>query len=231
MTDVSGERNVHPVGFDDGPEPGSYAEQRRDEDARLRAPSYHTSRELPQAVHEGQFDDCPECSPPASQAAKERDAEIAKGNQGQYYAVSARHGDLISRKNRPLYATLAEWASLDGALPTVAYIPTTVITTVKSHGPLFGSLPLFDTGDTPDIIGRVVELLSFLEKTASMYGDRIVQLDEVVRQVANRPTHERELLRRAAEMLDWDGGGALPTYEQRLDWLAQYRELTAEATP
>lgn len=35
--------------------------------------------------------------------------------------------------------------------------------------------------------------------------------------------HERELLRRAAAMIDPDTGNA--THEERLDWLAKYREV------
>lgn len=178
------------------------------------------------AVHDGYAEDCSVCKVVAQfkGTLAERDAEIAAGNQGQYYAVSARHGDLISRKDRPVYATLAEWASLDGALPTAAYIPTTVTTTAKSHGPLFGSLPLFDTHDAPDVVGRVIEVLGFLERGASALGQRVEQLDQ---QLINGRLHERELLARAANMIDPDHRGTLEdTTEERLDWLAKWREVT-----
>jgi hypothetical protein len=152
----------------------------------------------------------------------ERDAEIAAGNQGQYYAVSAKHGMLVSRNGRPVYAALAEWAQLDASLPTAAYIPTTVTASGRSFGPLFGSLPMFDTHNAPDVVGRVIEVLGFLERGATALGERVEQLDQ---QLINGRLHERELLARAADMIDPDSLSSYTT-EARLDWLAKWREVT-----
>jgi len=38
-------------------------------------------------------------------------------------------------------------------------------------------------------------------------------------------THERELLRRAAAMIDPEHNPSIGRYEERLDWLAKYREV------
>lgn len=187
-----------------------------------------------QQIHEGLFEDCPRCNPPASQAAAAnevmkslavqlRDELIARGDPGQYYAVSAKYGTLVSREGRPVYATLAQWAQLDGSIPTQAYIPTTVTTTAKTFGPLFGSLPLLDTDGTPDIVGRLVKMVVFFEKGAEMLGNRLERLDSSL----NARIHERELLARAAELIDPDGVGFSGMYEARLDWLAKWREVVS----
>jgi hypothetical protein len=192
----------------------------------------HTSRTEPHAVHEGLFEDCPRCNPPGAKVAAqfkgtlaERDELIASGDQGQYYAVSAKYGTLVSRAGRPVYATLAQWAQLDGSMPAAAYIPTTVTTTAKTFGPLFGSLPLLDTDSTPDIVGRLINLVGFFEKGAEMLGNRVEQLDSSL----NARIHERELLARAADMIDPDSVSQLGgiTHEQRLDWLAKWREVVS----
>lgn len=162
----------------------------------------------------------------------ERD-QLASADQGQYYCVSARHGTLVCRAGRPVYATLAEWQRIDSAVRGGVYIPTTGPSQAE---PLFGSLPLMDRGGTPDIVGKLIELISFLEKAAAMLGDRITVLDKVAEKGADglkdlgllvsQRIHFVELLDRAAALIDPDAAGsALVTYEQRLDWLAKWREV------
>lgn len=174
-------------------------------------------------VHDGAAADCPRCSPPGAAmliGPDDRD-RLAATDQGQYYCVSAKHGTLVSREGRPVYATLAEWQSVQVGVPGSVYIPIFG----DRHGPLFGSVPFLDHEQMPDIVGRVVEVLTFLEKAAEVTTQRVAMLDDVVQKIANRPTHERELLRRAAAMID-DEVQPGPTYEERLDWLAKYREVT-----
>jgi len=68
--------------------------------------------------------------------------------------------------------------------------------------PPVGSVPLNTDHTGPDLIDLMVE---------------------AAQQLVNRPKHERELLRRAAAIID----PTMPTapYETRLDWLAKYREV------
>jgi hypothetical protein len=56
-------------------------------------------------------------------------------------------------------------------------------------------------------------------------AERLSAVAEKLDQQLNSRVHERELLRRAAAMIDEDLKP--PTYEERLDWLAKYREVTS----
>ena len=154
--------------------------------------------------------------------ATQRD-ERAATDTAQYYCVSATTGGLVTRGDRPLYATLLEWQSVASAVPGAVYIPVLATSPRGTAGLLFGSLPLFDGGESPDLIKRVCDLTVFLEKAAEMLGQRVGQLDQ---QLINGRLHERELLARAADMIDPDTGPTGFTTEQRLDWLAQWREVT-----
>jgi hypothetical protein len=156
---------------------------------------------------------------------EERDELIEAGDKNPYYCVSATTGGLVTRGDRPLFATLAEWASIENAIRPAAYLPAITTGARGTAGPLFGSLPLMDRGDTPDLIKRVCDLTVFLEKGAAMLAERVGDIDQ---QLAGR-VHERELLARAAEMIDPDSNvpANYPTYEQRIDWLAKWREVVA----
>lgn len=88
-----------------------------------------------------------------------------------------------------------------------------------------GWVPLLDA-IAPDFVSRLTGALSGVEALVTMASQRIETLDQVVQRVAGRPTHERELLRRAAALIDPDLVETM-TYEQRMDWLAKYREVTS----
>jgi hypothetical protein len=151
-----------------------------------------------------------------------RDRDIlASEDQGQYYCVGADTGVLVAREGRPVYATLAEWQSFASAVPGAVYIPITGAKGSRKLGPLFGSLPFVDTQGAPDVVGRVIEVLGFLEKAAEMLGQRVGQLDQ---QLINGRLHEWELLARAADMIDPDRTQPL-IYEEQLDWLSKWREV------
>src|SRR4051812_26637756 len=90
MTDVSGERNVRPVGFDDGPEPIETTTENG---------TYHTTRQG--NVHVGAFDGCPECSP----------APVPDPEQ-LCFAIATKTGTLVTRDGRPLWATRKLWSEL-----------------------------------------------------------------------------------------------------------------------
>lgn len=79
--------------------------------------------------------------------------------------------------------------------------------------------------DDEDVLltDRLTKLVIFLEKGAAMLAERVGDIDQ---QLAGR-VRERELLARAAEMVDPDPTVVNPTYEQRLDWLAKWREVVA----
>jgi hypothetical protein len=77
--------------------------------------------------------------------------------------------------------------------------------------------------EATDAVSRLINLLVFLEKGATMLAERVERIDQ---QLAGR-IHEQELLARAADMIDPDTGPTGFTTEQRLDWLAKWREVTA----
>ena len=79
--------------------------------------------------------------------------------------------------------------------------------------------------DDEDVLltDRLTNLVIFLEKGAAMLAERVGDIDQ---QLAGR-VHERELLARAAEMIDPDSAPTGFTTEQRLDWLAKWREVIA----
>jgi hypothetical protein len=78
--------------------------------------------------------------------------------------------------------------------------------------------------EASDAVSRLIDVLGFLERGAAALGQRVEQLDQ---QLINGRLHERELLARAADMIDPDTGPTGFTTEQRLDWLAKWREVTA----
>jgi hypothetical protein len=132
------------------------------------------------------------------------------------FAVSSKTGTLLTRDGgRPLWATRAEW----GQFPQIV----TQLIPIKGEPPI-GSLPFLDYG-TPDVVGRMVKLISLLEVGADTLAERVAAIDQ---QLAGR-VHERELLRRAAALIDPDNMAgheqAIGGYEERLDWLAKYREV------
>lgn len=200
--------------------------------ADLYAQVFHTCRnpDGSYSARDGAEQDCPRCYPPGASAplpeligVEQRDELIEAGDKTPYYCVSATTGGLVTRGDRPVFATLAEWASVGKALKPAAYLPA--ITTGKrgTAGPLFGSLPLMDRGGAPDLIKRVCDLTVFLEKGAAMLAERVGDIDQ---QLAGR-VHERELLARAAAFIDPDIAPVGFTTEARLDWLAKWREVVA----
>lgn len=133
-----------------------------------------------------------------------------------YYGVA--RGQLCTRDGRALFATEDEWSMLSDVHALVR---------VGKHGPMFGSLPLMANG-APDVVGRLIEVLSFLESGAQVItaqSEHITQAAQDAAAALSARVHERLLLERAATLLDEDASG--PTYEQRLDWLAKYREVIA----
>lgn len=101
-------------------------------------------------------------------------ADQAATNTGQYYCISEK-GGIVARGGRPLFATLEEWHQLRRTIPGLLYVPTSG---GKRTEPLFGSLPLFNTGEVPDMVGRLISALSMLEAGAQMVADRVEQLDK-----------------------------------------------------
>lgn len=161
----------------------------------------------------------------------ERDARIERGDTGLYYAVSAQHRMIVTNKGRPLYATLAEWKSVENTIRPVAYIPTTG---GRQTEPMFGSQPLFNRGAVPDVVGQLVKTLGVFDALTKMFADRGATLDAVLKAAASgvedlgtiigQRIHFVELLDRAATLIDPDAETYGGTHEQRLDWLAKYRE-------
>lgn len=137
------------------------------------------------------------------------------------FAVATKTGTLVTRDGRPLWASRRMWDSL----------PALVTQTIPIDGaPPVGSLPL-EADSTPDIVGRVFEVMGFLERGAAALGQRAEHLETAAQDMAaslSARVHERELLARAAELIDPDSDTPveLRSYEQRLDWLAKWREVT-----
>lgn len=162
----------------------------------------------------------------------ERDAR-ADTDTGLYYCVSASTGALVTRHDRPVHATLAEWKKYDRAVRGAAYLPACVTYRSRSWGPLFGSLPLLDTSGTPDVVGDLVKVLGALDSVTKMLADRGATLDTVLKSAASgvedlgtlisQRIHFVELLDCAAKLIDPDSGTS-PSYEEQLDWLAKWRE-------
>lgn len=69
-----------------------------------------------------------------------------------------------------------------------------------------------------DVVGRLVTLLDQLEEQARKGAEGLENLNLIISQ----RIHFVELLDRAAALIDPDA--APPTHEQRLDWLAKWRE-------
>jgi hypothetical protein len=180
----------------------------------MRSRSYHTAKIVdptaPQAVHEGDPDDCPECSPDADQLC----FALHKG------------GGLFTRDGRPVWAERKVWERLS---------MVTQIIPIKGAPPI-GSLPMMTDKAGPDVVGQLLELLTRMEAQTAEVAKRIDLLDRIAGKgaeglenlslIISQRIHFVELLDRAAAMLDPDSNvpAGYPTYEQRLDWLAKWRE-------
>jgi hypothetical protein len=164
---------------------------------------YHTSRVLPQAIHEGAREDCPECQP----------APVPDPEQ-LCFAIATKTGTLVTRDGRPLWATRKLWSGLPELAAQI--IPIT-------GAPPIGSMPLMTDKAGPDIVGRLLELLDKLEAQTT---DAAVGLENLSLIISQR-IHFVELLDRAAAMIDPDSPAQLGgvTHEARLDWLAKWREV------
>lgn len=198
---------MHPVGFDDGPEPCDHNP----------------------AVDDG----CSKCVMPTGVlllGPAERDAR-ADTDTGQYYCVTEK-GGFVSRDGRPIFATLAEWSRHRTALPGVLYVP---VTGGRRTTPLFGSVPLWDPDGAPDVVGDLVAVLDRLNRMADDAAERTIALGKIAAKgaeglqdlstIVSQRVHIVELLDRAAVIIDPDSGQGGASYEQRLDWLAKWREV------
>lgn len=94
-------------------------------------------------------------------------------DNGLYLAISTKSGELVTRENRPLYATRDQWAGISKAMPT------TLIPTVTNGLP-FAALPLLDRGGSPDFVGKLFATLNMLTKVTEMAAQRIEILDRVI---------------------------------------------------
>lgn len=177
--------------------------------------TYHTSRALPQAVHDGTFEGCPECSP----------APVPDPEQ-LCFAVSTKTGTLVTRDGRPLWATRKLWSGLPELAAQI--IPIT-------GAPPIGSMPLMTDKGGPDVVGRLLELLDQLESQAVEGAKAIQVLGTIATKgaeglenlslIISQRVHFVELLDRAAAMIDPDRPEGTASYEARLDWLAKWREV------
>jgi hypothetical protein len=190
---------------------------------------FHTSRALPQAVHEGTFEDCPECSPcdhnPLAEDGCEKCTAPAADPEQLCFAVSTKTGTLMTREGRPLWATRKLWTSLPAAVSQV--IP------IKGAPPI-GSMAIDSTHQGPDVVGRLLELLDKLESQAVESAKAVMAISSIAAKgaegladlslIISQRVHFVELLDRAAAMIDPDRPEGTATYEARLDWLAKWRE-------
>lgn len=90
-------------------------------------------------------------------------------DNGLYLAISEKSGELVTRENRPIYATRDQWAEISEAIPATL-IPTVV------NGLPFAALPLL-SGGGPDVVGKLFAMLSMLTKATEMVVQRIEILD------------------------------------------------------
>jgi hypothetical protein len=188
-----------------------------------QAASYHTTKIVdpttPQAVHEGDPDDCPRCSPPG--------AAPSEASPEQLCFALHKGGGLVTRDGRPVWAERKVWERL----PSLA----TQVIPIKGAPPI-GSLPMMTDKAGPDVVGQLLELLTRMEAQTAEVAKRIDLLDRIAGKgteglenlslIISQRIHFVELLDRAAQMVDPDSNvpAGYPTYEQRLDWLAKWRE-------
>src|SRR3954462_6288670 len=116
---------------------------------------YHTSRVLPQAIHEGAREDCPECQP----------APVPDPEQ-LCFAIATKTGTLVTRDGRPLWATRKLWSGLPELAAQIIPITGT---------PPIGSMPLMNDKAGPDVVGRLLELTNQLERQAAE-GAKAIQV-------------------------------------------------------
>jgi len=146
------------------------------------------------------------------------DPEAAELNPEQLCFALHKGGGLLTRHGRPVWATRRQMQTM----PDIAeqLIPI-------DGAPPLGSVPLFEANAAPDVVGRMLDLVGTLEKMTAAVAERVAMLDKVTERVAGRPTHERELLARAAELIDPDAAPPSNSYEVHLDWLSKWREVTS----
>jgi hypothetical protein len=144
------------------------------------------------------------------------------------FAIATKTGTLVTRDGRPLWASRKLWSGLPELAAQI--IPIT-------GAPPIGSMPLMNDKAGPDVVGRLLELINQLERQAAEGAKAIQVLGTIATKgaeglenlslIISQRIHFVELLDRAAAMIDPDSPAQLGgvSHEQRLDWLAKWREV------